>query len=72
MKIDKVKFAAELARSGLKSYELAQRAGLSVVTVSVVRTGKNCSKETANKVAAALGLPLPALLPDPAQGVFNG
>ena len=55
MRIDRVKFAAALARADLNVMQLAERAGLSRVTVSSVKTGKSCSKETADKLAAVLG-----------------
>lgn len=68
MKVDRVKFAAELARSGLKSRELAQRAAITPVTMSAVKTGKSCSPQTLNKVASALGVPLRGLLADVPEG----
>lgn len=62
MRIDRVKFAAELARSGLKSYELAVKSGITPVTMSAVKNGKRCSQITLTKVSAALGVPLVNLL----------
>ena len=55
MQIDRVKFAAALARLGLNGNQLAEKAGVSRGTVTAVRTGKSCSKETADKLAAVLG-----------------
>ena len=55
MRIDRVKFAAALARADLTGNELAEKAGLSRVTVTNVRSGKSCSKGTAEKLAAVLG-----------------
>lgn len=55
MRIDRVKFAAALARLDLNGTQLAEKAGVSRGTVTAVRTGKSCSKETADKLAAVLG-----------------
>ena len=55
VRIDRVKFAAALARLDLNGNQLAEMAGLSRGTVTAVRTGKSCSKETARKLAAVLG-----------------
>lgn len=54
-RIDRVKFAAALARADLTGNQLAEKAGLSRGTVTAVKTGKSCSKETAEKLAAVLG-----------------
>lgn len=55
MRIDRVKFAAALARADLTVNQLAKLAGLSRVTVSSVKTGKSCSRDTAGRLAAILG-----------------
>ena len=55
VRIDRVKFAAALARLDLNGNQLAEKAGVSRGTVTAVRTGKSCSKETADKLAAVLG-----------------
>ena len=55
MRIDRVKFAAALARLDLNGNQLAEKAGVSRGTVTAVRTGKSCSRETADKLAAVLG-----------------
>lgn len=55
MRIDRVRFAAALARADLNVKQLAELAGVSRVTVSSVKTGKSCSTDTANKLAAILG-----------------
>ena len=56
MRIDRVKFAAELARADMNVNELAARAGVSRVTITSVRSGKSCSSDTAKKLAAGLGV----------------
>ena len=55
MRIDRVKFAAAMARMDINGIQLAEKAGVSRCTVTAVRTGKSCSKETADKLAAVLG-----------------
>ena len=62
MRIDREKLAAALAGRGLKVYELAERSGLSRGTVTAIKNGKSCSKETAGKLAKGLGLYLDQLL----------
>lgn len=55
MRIDRVKFAAAMARLDLNGKQLVEKSGVSRVTVSAVKRGKSCSKETAEKLAAVLG-----------------
>lgn len=55
MRIDRVKFAAALARLDINGNQLAEKAGLSRGTITAVRTGKSCSKKTAEKLVAVLG-----------------
>ena len=56
MRDDRVKFATELARADLNIKQLAARSGLSRVTITSVKSGKSCSKATAQKLAAGLGI----------------
>lgn len=56
MRIDKVKFAAELARADMNVKDLAERSGVSRVTISAIRGGKSCTCSTAEKIAAGLGV----------------
>lgn len=56
MRIDRVKFAAELARADLNVKGLSERAGVSRVTITSVKSGKSCSVTTAEKLAAGLGV----------------
>lgn len=58
MRIDRVKMAAAMIRADISGVELAKKAGVSRSTVTAVRTGKSCSRETADKLAAGLGVPL--------------
>lgn len=55
VRIDRVKFAAALARADLTVKQVAELSGVSRVTVSGVKTGKSCSEDTANKLARVLG-----------------
>lgn len=55
MRIDRVKFAAALARADLTVNQVAELSGVSRVTVSGVKSGKSCSKGTAEKLARVLG-----------------
>lgn len=55
MRIDRVKLIAEMARQDLTVLALAERSGLSRMTITSVRSGKSCSKATAEKLAAVLG-----------------
>lgn len=62
MRIDRIKFATELAKADISVNSLAQRSGLSRVTVSSVKCGKTCSQKTAVKIASALGVDVTALI----------
>lgn len=55
MRIDRVKLAAEMARADLNVKRLSELSGLSRATVTGVKSGKSCSKDTADKLAAVLG-----------------
>lgn len=55
MRIDRVKFAAALARADLNVKRLAEKSGVSRATVTAVKNGKSCSQDTADKLAAILG-----------------
>lgn len=56
MRIDRVKLIAEMARRDLKVNELAELAGVSRVTITSMRSGKSCSKNSVLHVARALGV----------------
>lgn len=55
MRIDRVAFAAAMARADLNGKQLAERSGLSRVTITSVKSGKRCSRETGEKLASVLG-----------------
>lgn len=62
MRVDRVKFAAAVARADISGGQLAERASLSRGTVTAVKNGKSCSRETALKLASALGMQVEELL----------
>lgn len=62
MRLDRIKVIAEMARQNLSVISLAARSDLSRVTITGVRSGKSCSKETAAKLARGLGVPLESIL----------
>lgn len=55
MRIDRVAFAAALARADINGKQLAELSGVSRVTIIAVKSGKSCSKSTADRLAAVLG-----------------
>ena len=55
MRIDRVAFAAALARRDINQKRLAELSGVSRVTITAVKSGKTCSEETARKLEAVLG-----------------
>ena len=62
MRIDRVKLIAEMARAEISCEKLAREMGVSRATVGAIRGGKSCREDTAEKMAAALGVPLGELL----------
>ena len=62
MRINRVKLISEMARQDLTVLELAERSGLSRMTVTSVRSGKSCSKDSADKLAMGLGVPVSEII----------
>ena len=62
MRIDRVKFISELARRDIKAKDIAENAGVSRATVSAIRGGKTIAPDTAQKIAAALNVPVETLV----------
>ena len=62
MRIDRVKFVAELTRRDMNLKQLCKKAGLSRATATAVKTGKACSTLTAEKIAAALEIDVEQLI----------
>ena len=55
MRINREKLAVAMVRHDLNNKKLAECSGVSLGTITAVKTGKSCSKETAEKLAAVLG-----------------
>lgn len=55
VRIDRVAMIAEMARKDINCNRLVELSGVSRVTITAVRNGKSCSKETADKLVAVLG-----------------
>ena len=55
MRIDRIVFKVEQVRKGLSVTENAERSGLSRCTVTAVKNGKSCSRQTAEKLVSVLG-----------------
>lgn len=64
MRIDRVKFVAELTRRDMTQKRLSELSGVSRATLNYVKNGKSCSKEVGQKIAKALGIELSAILED--------
>lgn len=64
MRIDRVKLIAEMARQEVRVQELAEKSGVSRMTVSAMRCGKSCTENSVKHVARALGVPVENLLED--------
>ncbi len=58
VRIDRVKLIAEMARRDMTVNKLVELSGLSRVTVTGIRSGKSCSRATADKLATGLGVEL--------------
>lgn len=56
MRIDRVKLIAEMARQNMQVNTLAEKAGVSRVTVTAMRGGKSCNKNSVLHIARALGV----------------
>jgi len=62
--VDRVKLICEMARQEIRVKELAEKAGISRMTVSAMRCGKSCAENSVKHVARALGVPVESLLED--------
>ena len=61
MRIDRIKLISEMARQNITVKELAEKACVSRMTVSSVRSGKSVNENSARHIARALGVELDAL-----------
>lgn len=55
LRIDRVAFAAAMAKRDINCKKLVELSGVSRVTVTAVKNGKSCSERTAEKLATVLG-----------------
>lgn len=62
MTLDCVRVVAEMKRQRLTSLELANKAMCGLSTVQSARNARSVSKNSARRIAAALGVPLEELL----------
>lgn len=62
MRIDRVKFATELAKKDMTLVRLAKITGISRPTLSAVKCGRSCTDVNAAKIAKGLGVKLEELL----------
>lgn len=62
MKIDEVTLVCEMKRQHLTSLELARKSFLSPTTVQSARNGRRIGKNSAKRIAAALGVALESLI----------
>lgn len=58
MRIDRIKFAAALAKADITCKRLSELSGVSRVTITCVKSGKSCSENTAKRLAVGLGVDL--------------
>ncbi len=56
MRIDRFKLTMELMRQDMTQTQLAEKAGVSRVTVNGIKSGRSCSDEVGKKIAKALGV----------------
>lgn len=64
MRIDRVKLIAEMARQEIRIAELSEKSGVSRPTITAMRGGKSCTRNSALHVARALGLDIKDLMED--------
>lgn len=62
MRIDRVKLIAEMARKDIRAQDLAKKAGVSRSTVTAMRSGKSCNKNSVLHVVHALGVDVVELI----------
>lgn len=53
--MDRVAIISKMAERRMTCDQLVELSGVSRVTVTAVRSGKSCSRETADKLVAVLG-----------------
>lgn len=61
MRIDRIRFVAEITKKDLTQKELAEISGVSRATINSIKNGKTCSKAVAEKIARSLDVQLDEL-----------
>ena len=62
MRINRVKFVAELTRQDMTQSKLSELSGVSRATINFIKNGKSCSIQTGQKIAKALNVPVESLI----------
>lgn len=62
MRIDRIKFIAEITKQDLTLIELSRKSGVNRVTLSNIKCGKSCKDEIGKKIAKALNVKIEELL----------
>ena len=62
MRIDRIKFVAELTRQDMTQKRLAEISGVSRVTINNIKSGKSCTDEVGQRIALALGVTVADIL----------
>lgn len=60
--INRVALIAGMAKRNINCNQLVELSGVSRVTITAARSGKSCSRKTAEKLAAGLGVPVETLI----------
>lgn len=60
--INRVALIAGMAKRNINCKQLVELSGVSRVTITAARSGKSCSRKTAEKLAAGLGVPVETLI----------
>lgn len=62
MRINRGEFAAALALADMNVKQLSEKSGISRATITSIKSGKSCSQETAERLAAGLNVPLSSII----------
>lgn len=62
MRIDRIKFVAELTRQDMTQKRLAELSGVSRATINNIRSGKSCTDEVGQRISLALGVAVTDIL----------
>lgn len=68
IRIDRKKLMAQMVEQDIGVGDLAQKANISINTLSGIRSGRSCSQKTARALAAALRIPMDMLTSNKDRG----